>query len=213
MHKPRTRYLSNVEFPAHWWSCIFFSWNPPWKWPLTDKYTCTSAWLEMPRKHKQHTSEWMNECVPLLQLFQITRWYLYWSKVLTGNLCYFFYTWVDKYLEEYSILISPLLAGSGSLGFSSMFSGVLSHAHPRARTHAQNTHTHIYILINCTWPVQKVSDLLPDKNIFTRLEVCNPSKYSLLVTGHTSPSGSAIVRSISGMSLCEWATAWPSCSV
>ena len=65
------------------------------------------------------------------------------------------------------------------------------------------------------WPVQKESDLLPDKNTFTRLEVCNtnPIRSSLLVTEHTSPSGSAIVRSISGMPLCEWTTAWPSCSV
>jgi len=46
---------------------------------------------------------------------------------------------------------------------------------------------------------------LAEKNTFTRLEVCNPNplRSSLLVTEHTSPSGSAIVRSISGMPLCE----------
>ena len=49
---------------------------------------------------------------------------------------------------------------------------------------------------------------LAEKNTFTRLEVCNPNllRSSLLVTEHTSPSGSAIVRSISGMPLCEWST-------
>ena len=56
---------------------------------------------------------------------------------------------------------------------------------------------------------------LVGKNTFTSLEVCNPNalQSSLLVTEHTSPSGSAIVHSISGMPLCEWSTAWPSCSV
>jgi hypothetical protein len=56
---------------------------------------------------------------------------------------------------------------------------------------------------------------LAGKNTFTRLEVCNPNsvRSSLLVTEHTSPSGSATVPSISEMPLCEWSTAWPSCSV
>jgi len=56
---------------------------------------------------------------------------------------------------------------------------------------------------------------LAGKNTFTRLEVFNPNRLrsSLLVTEHTSPSGSAIVRNISGMPLCEWSTGWPSCSV
>jgi hypothetical protein len=56
---------------------------------------------------------------------------------------------------------------------------------------------------------------LAGKNTFTYLEVCNsnPLRSSLLVTEHTSPSGSAIVRSISRTPLCEWSTAWPSCSV
>ena len=54
---------------------------------------------------------------------------------------------------------------------------------------------------------------LAGKNTFTRTEVCYPNRSSLLVTEHTSPSSSAIVRSISGMPLCEWSTAWPSCSV
>ena len=55
---------------------------------------------------------------------------------------------------------------------------------------------------------------LAGKNTFTHLEVCNsnPLRSSLLVTEHTSPSGSAI-WSISGMPLCEWSTAWLSCSV
>ena len=49
---------------------------------------------------------------------------------------------------------------------------------------------------------------LAGKNTFTRLEVCNPNplRSSLLVTEHISPSGFAIVRSISGMPLCEWST-------
>jgi hypothetical protein len=50
---------------------------------------------------------------------------------------------------------------------------------------------------------------LAGKNTFTRLKVCNsnPLRNSLLVTEHTSPSGSAIVRSITtGMPLCEWST-------
>ena len=49
---------------------------------------------------------------------------------------------------------------------------------------------------------------LAGKNTFTRLDVCNPNplQSSLLVTEHTSPSGSAIVRSISGMPVCEWST-------
>ena len=49
---------------------------------------------------------------------------------------------------------------------------------------------------------------LAGKNTFTRLEVCdpNPLRSSLLVTEHTSPSGSAIVRSISGMPFCIWST-------
>ena len=53
------------------------------------------------------------------------------------------------------------------------------------------------------------------KNTFTGLEVCNPNplRSSLLVTEHTSLSGSAIVQSISGMPLWEWSTAWPSCSI
>ena len=62
----------------------------------------------------------------------------------------------------------------------------------------------------CTWPVQKVSDIWPEKkNTYTLLEVCNPNprRSSLLVTEHTSPSGSTIVRSISGMRLSEWSSA------
>jgi hypothetical protein len=56
---------------------------------------------------------------------------------------------------------------------------------------------------------------LAGKNTFTSLEICNPNLLlnSLLVTEHTSPGGSAIVQSISGMPLCEWCTGWPSCSV
>jgi hypothetical protein len=46
---------------------------------------------------------------------------------------------------------------------------------------------------------------LAGKNTFTRLEVCNPNplQSSLLVTEHNFPGGSAIIRSISGMHLCE----------
>ena len=57
--------------------------------------------------------------------------------------------------------------------------------------------------------------LLAGKNTFTRPEVCNtnPLRSPLRVTEHTSPSGSATVRSVSGMPLCEWSTAWPSCSL
>jgi len=49
---------------------------------------------------------------------------------------------------------------------------------------------------------------LTGKSTFTGLEVCNPNplRSSLLVTEHTSPSGSFIVRSISRMPLCEWST-------
>ena len=56
---------------------------------------------------------------------------------------------------------------------------------------------------------------LAKKNTFTLLEVCNPNplRSSLLVNENTSSSGSAIVRSISGMPLCEWSRAWPPCSV
>ena len=63
--------------------------------------------------------------VPLLQIFQITAWYLYWSKCLQGICVTSLILGWHKYSEEYSILISPSLVGSRSLGFSSMFSGVL----------------------------------------------------------------------------------------
>jgi hypothetical protein len=66
-----------------------------------------------------------------------------------------------------------------------------------------------------TTAVQKVSDQIARKNTFTRLEVFNSNllRSSLLVTEHTSPSGSAIVRNISGMPLYEGSTAWPLYSV
>jgi hypothetical protein len=56
---------------------------------------------------------------------------------------------------------------------------------------------------------------LAGKNTFTCLEGCNPNplQSSLIVTEHTSPSSSAIMRSISEMPLCEWSTAWPSYSI
>ena len=56
---------------------------------------------------------------------------------------------------------------------------------------------------------------LAKKNTFTLREACNPNplRSSLFVTERASSSGSAIVRSISGMPLCEWSRAWPPCSV
>ena len=59
-----------------------------------------------------------------------------------------------------------------------------------------------------TWPIQKVSDLWPEKIHLHawRSATIYPLRSSLLVTEDISTNGSAIVRSISGMPLCEWST-------